>query len=226
MRKVYEPGPVINVDGADYTLRAIHCSSFIRMAASGYKTVVIQPEDVEGLPDSGEWTICNAAAEDDGAIGIIAQDGVTLRRGYCYSHQTFAVMPGQQVTLKRTARNEFFVSGDTGRPIVADSNADHDIAASEAWAFLRMAATGAKTVTFRPESTEALPNYADLMIVNAGASGDLTLVAGAGVTLTPPEGGTLVLEPDSITDGARGLVTVTRVSADVFNVTGDTVPAA
>jgi hypothetical protein len=109
--------------------------------------------------------------------------------------------------------------------VITDSGANHNIAASEAWAYLRMTGAGAKTVTFRPESVEALPDGFDIVICNAAESGNVTLVAGNGVTLNPPEGGTLVLEPDADTEGARGFVTVTRVSENVYNVTGDTTPA-
>ena len=101
-----------------------------------------------------------------------------------------------------------------GAPVSTASGTSHDITAAESGGYLRFTATSAKTCTFRPESTEALPDNGEWHIRNVGA-GDVTLTAGSGVTLNAPYSGTLVVPP-------QGTVTVKRVAADVFDVMGVT----
>jgi hypothetical protein len=101
-----------------------------------------------------------------------------------------------------------------GAPVSTVSGTSHDITAAEAGGYLRFTATSAKTCTFRPESTEALPDNGEWHIRNVGA-GDITLTAGSGVTLNAPYSGTLAVPP-------LGTVTVKRVAADVFDVMGVT----
>lgn len=104
--------------------------------------------------------------------------------------------------------------------VIADSGASHDIAADEVGSYIRMTSGHDKTVTFRPESVHALPTDGEWHVRNAASSGspapgNLTLVAGSGVTLNAPADGTLVLEPGMT-------VTVKRVAADTFDVFGQT----
>lgn len=104
--------------------------------------------------------------------------------------------------------------GSTFAPVVAVTGTAHDITAAEVGSYLRFTSTSAKTCTFRPNSTEALPENGEWHIRNVGAN-NLTLTPGAGVTLNAPAGGSLSVPPS-------GTVTVKRVSADVFDVMGVT----
>jgi hypothetical protein len=72
-------------------------------------------------------------------------------------------------------------------------------------------ATGAKTYTFDTTAGGAAGEY---HLRNDAASGDVTL-AGSGVTLKPPKGGTLILEPGDT-------VTIKRAASNVFHVFGST----
>lgn len=101
-----------------------------------------------------------------------------------------------------------------GAPVATVSGTSHDITAAEVGSYLRFTSSSAKTCTFRPESTEALPADGEWHVRNAGA-GDLTLTPGSGVTLNAPYSGTLVIPP-------QGTATVKRVAADVFDVMGVT----
>lgn len=101
-----------------------------------------------------------------------------------------------------------------GAPVSTVSGSSHDITASEAGSYLRFTATSAKTCTWRPQATHALPDNGEWHVRNAGA-GNLTLTPGSGVTLNTPYAGTLVVPP-------QGTVTVKRVAADVFDVLGVT----
>lgn len=120
------------------------------------------------------------------------------------------------VTVKRNAVYCALPSGaPVPAPVVVESGASHNITADEAGSYLRFTAAGAKTCTWRPNSTHGLPLYCEHHIANRSASGDVTLTAGAGVTLNAPSGGTLVVEPGMT-------VTVKQAGVNVFDVMGQT----
>lgn len=103
-------------------------------------------------------------------------------------------------------------------PVVNDGGTNRDLTDDDQGCYVRMTGTGAKTVTVRPDATHAMPANGEWHIRNAAASGDVTLTEGMGVTLNPPAGGTLVVEPGMT-------VTLKRVAADEFDVIGLTVAA-
>lgn len=107
-------------------------------------------------------------------------------------------------------------AGGTGglAPVTTEAGTSHNITAAEVGSFIRFTSTSAKTCTFLPNSTEALPANGEWHIRNAAAS-NLTLTAGSGVTLNAPYNGTLVVPPN-------GTVTVKRATTDVFDVMGVT----
>lgn len=94
------------------------------------------------------------------------------------------------------------------------SGTAHDLLAANAGRFMRFTNAGAKTYTVRPDATESLPANGEWHLRNAGA-GNLTIVAGSGVTINAPAGGSLVV-PD------RGTVTLKRVAINVFDLMGYT----
>lgn len=105
--------------------------------------------------------------------------------------------------------------GSSLSPVSTETGTSHDITASESGSYIRFTATSAKSCTFRPNSTHALPANGEWHIRNVG-TGNLTITAGSGVTINPPYGGTLVVPP-------AGTVTVKRVASDIFDVMGVTV---
>lgn len=107
------------------------------------------------------------------------------------------------------------ISDSSTPPVVTVSGTSHNIGSDESGSYLRFTSGTAKTCTFRPESSHALPENGQWEIRNAGA-GNLTLTPGSGVTLTPPYDGTLVVPPG-------GTVAVKRAATDSFDVMGVTV---
>lgn len=93
------------------------------------------------------------------------------------------------------------------------SGAAHSIDLSHLGAYLRFTAPGGKTVTFNAAAVSFAKNQ-EYHITNRATAGNLTLI-GSGVTLYPPKGGTLVLEPDDA-------VTVKFISAAAADVVGST----
>jgi len=120
------------------------------------------------------------------------------------------------VTRDRLVRDRLGEDQGEASGVADDAAANHNVTASESGTYIRMTKSDeAKTVTFRPDATHALPNSGVWNIRNAGAE-VCTLTAGEGVTLNAPAGGTLVLDPHMN-------VTVIRVAQNVFDVIGQTV---
>jgi hypothetical protein len=101
--------------------------------------------------------------------------------------------------------------------VVTDSGTARDVESSDSHRYIRMTSASAKTATIRPNSTHVLPDNFETHLRCVGA-GNLTLVAGSGVTINPPAGGTLVLS-------AGMTVTVKKVGTDEYDLMGQTVPA-
>ncbi len=94
---------------------------------------------------------------------------------------------------------------------------DYTVDPADAGNYVRLTSGGTKSVTVDPEATTALPDGGEWHFRNVGA-GDATFVEGSGVTITPPNGGTLVVP-------VAGTVTLKRVGADAFELLGQTVAA-
>lgn len=102
--------------------------------------------------------------------------------------------------------------GGTAAALITDATSGRAFEPTDAGSYVRFTATGAKTATFDSGDGFAAPQ--EYHIANRAASGNLTL-SGSGVTLNPPKGGTLVLEPGDT-------VTVKFVDADEADVFGST----
>ena len=101
---------------------------------------------------------------------------------------------------------------DVPAAVITDVSALRTITNSDAGKYIRMTATGFKGLEF-----DSAVTLGEFHIRNAAASGDIEILA-TGVTLNPPAGGTLVLEPGMT-------VTVKFVGASEFDVFGQTVAA-
>lgn len=107
-------------------------------------------------------------------------------------------------------------SGSAGpAPVVTISGAATSLLATHAGQYLRFTEAAAKTLTVQAEATEPLPADVEFHFRNVGAA-DLTLVEDTGVTINPPDGGTLAIP-------SGGTVTLKRVAADEFDLMGQTV---
>jgi hypothetical protein len=84
---------------------------------------------------------------------------------------------------------------------------------TDAGAYLRFTNGSTKTVTF--DSAEGFSVGQEFHITNRAASGNLTLTEAGTMTLNPPKGGSLVLEPGDT-------VTVKMIDTDEADVMGST----
>lgn len=103
------------------------------------------------------------------------------------------------------------------QPILTISASSYDLLANSTGAYHVFTSGSAKTVNVRPNATHALPAGYTITAENQGLN-DLTLVAGSGVTIRPPAGGTLVIP-------SGGAFTLIRTGSDSFKLIGDTVAA-
>lgn len=102
------------------------------------------------------------------------------------------------------------------RPAVIVVDADRTIGAAEEGKYLRT--VGTRILPIASQAAAEWPLHAQLHFRVSGA-GTVTLVAPAGGVLEPPAGGTLIMTE-------RMSVTLIRVAEDVWDVIGQTVPAA
>lgn len=113
---------------------------------------------------------------------------------------------------------ELETGGGASAPVVTTvAAADSNLTAAQAGLYLRFTSGAAKTLTVQDDATEPMPDDGEWHIRNIGAA-DLTLIEDTGVTINPPNGGTLVVP-------IGGTVTLKRVTADEFDLLGQTVAA-
>ena len=101
--------------------------------------------------------------------------------------------------------------------VITDATTARTAALSDDGDYIRWTNTAAKAYTVPPQSVVAWVADTELHGRNC-AAGNLTLTAGAGVTLNAPYLGTLVVPPG-------GAYTLKRGAADVWDVLALTVPA-
>lgn len=104
-----------------------------------------------------------------------------------------------------TSGLQSIVTTATNSAALALTPADHDV-------YQRLTGTGTKTVEF--DSAESFSAGNIFHIANRGASGIVDLF-GTGVTLNPPKGGSLTLEPDDTVS----VLFVSSTEADVYGST-------
>ena len=97
-------------------------------------------------------------------------------------------------------------------PVVPDGTTSRAVGLLDVGSYLRFEATGAKFCSF--DAATGFTADQEIHIANRSDSGNVTLIA-TGITLNPPKGGTLKLEPgDTAT-----VKFISTISADVFGST-------
>ncbi len=102
-------------------------------------------------------------------------------------------------------------------PVITDATTARTAALAETGSYIRWTNDAAKAYTVPPQATVAWAADTELHGRNC-ATGNLTLIPGAGVTLLAPYLGTLVVPPG-------GAYTLKRGAADVWDVLALTVAA-
>lgn len=105
------------------------------------------------------------------------------------------------------------IASSTAALLITEAGSSRGVTTADSGAYIRFTGTGAKVCDF--DGAENFSSPQEYHIANRGASGNVTLTGTSGITLNPPKGGTLVLEPGDT-------VTVKFVDADEADVFGST----
>lgn len=148
---------------------------------------------------AGKITI--EAPEGDNILDEAAGDSVTITKW----------------TTRRTtgqAIGDLGGGGGGGAQTITESGTSANLLNSNAGTYQRWTNASDKTLTVQPNATEAIDADAEFTLRNVGA-GTLTISEGSGVTVNPPDGGSLVLL-------AGMTATLKRVAVDEFDLIGHT----
>jgi len=94
--------------GTSANLLAANASKYQRWTGTGAKTLTVQPEATEAIPQDAEFHIANRAASDN--LTIAEGTGVSVN---VPSGGTLVLSPGMVATLKRVAEDGFDLIGQT-----------------------------------------------------------------------------------------------------------------
>jgi len=149
-------------------------------------------------------------------LTVAGADGDVIVDDAAGESVTIAKWTSRRATAQEVAD---LATGGSGGPsaVATVSAANTNLLNTDESKYLRFTNTAAKTLTVRPEATEALDEDGEWHVRNVGTN-DLTIVEGSGVTITPPNGGTLVIP-------VGGTATLKRVAEDEFDLFGQTVAA-
>lgn len=102
------PAAIQTVATETSNLLDTQASAYVRFTSAGTgKTLTVRPNSTHALPDEGEWTIHNAAAN---GLTLVAGSGVTITLP---DNGTLVIPAGGTVLLKRTAADTFDLAGQT-----------------------------------------------------------------------------------------------------------------
>lgn len=173
---------------------------------------------VDFLLSASPGVIANMDVSIDGVTQVPVDDySLTARVMTCT-----AAPPADSVVLVRYGTSLPAVEPETGTgraTLITDSTTARTLSAIDAFAYIQFTNASAKTYTFASSAMLAMFN-ADLdeILVRNDGAGNLTLVAGSGITLKADYLGTLVVPQD-------GTVAIKIVSTTTAHVMGATVAA-
>jgi hypothetical protein len=172
----------ITTRGADYTLALSDAFSVIRMNVAIAHAVTVPPNSVVAFPTGTEIEI---GQTDVGQTTIVAGAGVTINApdGLAYDRRF------RYGRLRKTATNtwSFAFLGFGLTSVVKTYTADHTLTLDDKFAVVRMDTATAVNLTVPPETDVAFDIATQIDIGQIGA-GELTIVAGLGVTIHSTDG--------------------------------------
>lgn len=187
--------------GSTYTMTAEESAAAVWIFYGGTSDCTVTP--VYNTLTQGVKKITTAYSAyditiDGNVFGAVAEgsfDAFTIHDG------TFGVLP--------------LADGAANSRVVEQKLTTYNLADLTNGTYIYFSNASAVTLTVQPHATAAIPANAEYQIEARGAGG-LTIVAGSGVTIIPPKGGSLVL--------AQGdFVKIKRTNLDEFKLIGTTV---
>ncbi len=187
--------------GSTYTMTAEESAAAVWIFAGGTSDCTVTP--VYNTLTQGVKKIVTAYSAYDitidgnvfGAVAVGSFDAFTIHDG------TFGVLP--------------LADGATNSRVFEQNSTTYNLADLINGTYNYFSNASAVTLTVQPNATAAIPANAEYQIEARGAGG-LTIVAGSGVTIIPPKGGSLIL-------AQRDFVKIKRTNLDEFKLVGTTV---
>lgn len=149
----------------------------------------------------------------DAGVFPVQQSGVTVK---VTAAQVIARAPVQSVNARTGA--VALTDADVPATVATNAATSDTLAQADAGIYQRFTGIGAKVLNIATNATAAISVGSEFHLRNAASSGDLTITPAGGVTVNPPKGGTLVLDPGDT-------VTIKKVATDEWDIFGSTVAA-
>jgi len=165
--------------GSTYTMTAEESAAVVWVFYGGTSDCTVTP--IYNTLTQGVKKILTAYSAYDitidgnvfGAVAVGSFDAFTIHDG------TFGVLP--------------LTEGAANSRVVEKNATTYNLADLTNGTYNYFSNAGSVTLTVQPNATAAIPANAEYQIERRG-TGDLTIVAGSGVTILPPKGGSLILE--------------------------------
>jgi len=187
--------------GSTYTMTAEESAAAVWIFAGGTSDCTVTPI-YNTLTHGVKKIITEYSAHDITIDGIVFGAGAYgVFDAYTIYDGTFGVLP--------------FPDGTTNSRVFEQSSTTYNLADLINGTYNYFSNASAVTLTVQPNATAAIPANAAYEIERRGASDKLTIVAGSGVTILPPKGGSLILE-----DG--DFVVLKRTGVDTYKLVGST----
>lgn len=145
--------------------------------------------------------------------------GTNAANGWLFAvveHQGFALwVADEQIRIEYAGSAWRPYAIDNGAQTITEAGTSANLLASNVRKFQLWTSNSDKVLTVRPNATHALPTDGEWYIRNVGTA-NLEIDEGSGVTITPPNGGTLFVPPG-------GTVGLKRIATDELLLIGLTV---
>lgn len=168
-------------------------------------------------PDNGDVYLVDETNADAPNAVAIRDAGAWVYAEPSDGWLLFNQAEGYYERFDGTAWSELETGGGGGGTAVSTNiaGASTTLDADQVGQYLRFTSAAAKTLTIPLDATEPMPANGEWHVRNVGAS-NLTIVATPGVTINPPNDGSLLVPQG-------GTVTLKRVGVNEFDLLGQTV---
>jgi len=184
-------------------------ATFDNIAATGTSTLTAV--DING--GSMDAVTIGAATAAEGTFTTVAAGALTVNTDTLYVDSGTSRVGIENASPSYTLEVTGEAVATQGMPYIAESGTSRTLAFSDIGNYIRCTNAAATTVTIPPNASVTIPTGAEVIIFQAGA-GQVTIAAGAGVTLNSKEGNLKI-------SAQYAAVTCKKVATDTWDVIGD-----
>ena len=174
-------------------------------------SVTITSVDING--GSMDAVTIGAATAAEGTFTTVAASALTVNTDTLYVDSGTSRVGIENASPSYTLEVTGEAVATQGMPYIAESGTSRTLAFSDIGNYIRCTNAAATTVTIPPNASVTIPTGAEVIIFQAGA-GQVTIAAGAGVTLNSKEGNLKI-------SAQYAAATCKKVATDTWDVIGD-----